>query len=142
MGTDTPLRGMDDSDVARIEQQMPKSVSEANADLLRRTQGGKVPTWVIVYRRRGAIHFVLRDLEAPYRKGEPALVKVTESVVMADKTVACWAIHYHDKISGDYPQDVELPIEEYVWKLYDADVIGTKYCLRPRKTRRWLNKTE
>lgn len=124
-----------DAEVAEIEESLPRSVKEANTQLLSRTQGGKTPCWVVVYRRRGMVNAVFRDLEAPYRKGEPALVQVTESIRMGDRSVSVWEIHYHDKVSSDYPQNVILPIEEYVWRLYDGDIIGTQYCIRKNKKR-------
>ena len=109
---------------------VPEKAKDANERLLKLSQRGAKPTWVIVWRRRGLMNAVFRDLEAPYRQGEPALVLVTESVELGEHEIPCWKLRYHQKISGDYPQEVELPIEEYVWELKPGEAIGTQYCVR------------
>ena len=126
-------------DIDAIEASMPTSAQAAQAELLKLSQGGKAPTFVKVYRRKGlgnALVEAVRHgaaLEAPYRYDEPALVLVTESVKMESMTVACWLVEYLDTINGEYPRRVELPIEEYVWRFADSSKIGKKWHEFPGK---------
>lgn len=114
----------------KLERQMPARAEKANAELLKLSQGSKSPVFVIIYRRRGVVNAIIRDLEAPFRRGEPALVLSTESVLMAQSEVSCWDIEYYEKRNGDYPKRVELPIMDYVWELVPASQVGRKYYVK------------
>jgi len=124
-------------DLDEIEKTLPKKMRDAQTQFLKLSQQGKRPTWIRIWRRRGltnALDTVLHILEAPYRRGEPALVEhVPESVKLGGEEAACWRIRYGDKINKAYPEEVMLPIMEYVWDMLPSEKVGKSYVIRRDK---------
>jgi hypothetical protein len=105
-----------DTDELIDESRLPTNPNEVNQWLMERTQNMTRPVWIRVWRRRGLMHALDRHVEAPYRRGELALViSKLETVQLGEKSESCIKLQYADKAGASYPKVVMLPIMEYVW---------------------------
>lgn len=130
-GTDLSLS---DTDLAEIEKTLPNSPKSAETQYIKLSQGGLKPTWIRVWRRKGIGNAILHTCDAPFRRGEPALVtQVPQSIQLGDGEEACWRLEYADSINKEYPKVVMLPVMDYVWDMLAGDKVGKSYVVRANK---------